>query len=293
MVNLLWGSKGEIEVKPTRQNLFLVKFPCSDLRDKVLETRPWHIQNRPLIIRKWESRLQALDFDLKKIPVWIHLSNVPLELFTRRGLSYIASVLGVPLYMDRFTASQQRLAFAKVCVELDASKEIPKEIKVEMKDGHLVYVQKTSNDAEPNETGKEVPSEAKIQDQAEKTNEVGESRGKIISEKSSQGKLGKGTSNIGNRFEVPSEVADQQDCSLSTQECCSSTQKGITMEEALNDARKPRVVAAGVAELIKTIQPKKKNNAGKKVARGGLGGNSTTPHNANPNMECERAKLLS
>ncbi|PPR83651.1 hypothetical protein GOBAR_AA37058 [Gossypium barbadense] len=34
---------------------------------------------------------------MDRLPVWIHLKHVPLELFTRGGLSYIASALGNPL----------------------------------------------------------------------------------------------------------------------------------------------------------------------------------------------------
>ncbi|XVE70927.1 hypothetical protein DITRI_Ditri10aG0109000 [Diplodiscus trichospermus] len=56
--------------------------------------------------------MSSLDFDLAKIPIRMHLRNVPLELFTRSGLSYIASAVGIPLYMDRITASYQRLVYA-------------------------------------------------------------------------------------------------------------------------------------------------------------------------------------
>ncbi|XVF63676.1 hypothetical protein PTKIN_Ptkin09bG0105500 [Pterospermum kingtungense] len=72
-------------------------------------------KNRPLLIRKWEPGMKSLNLNLNKVPIWVNLWNVPLELFSQQGLSYIASVLGVPLYMDRFTAEQERLAFAKVC----------------------------------------------------------------------------------------------------------------------------------------------------------------------------------
>ncbi|MFQ6671301.1 hypothetical protein Gotur_035896 [Gossypium turneri] len=60
------------------------------------------------------------------LPVWIHLKHVPLELFTGGGLSYIASALGNPLYMDRITASKQRLPYAKVCVELSVDQVLPR-----------------------------------------------------------------------------------------------------------------------------------------------------------------------
>ncbi|XVF78445.1 hypothetical protein PTKIN_Ptkin14bG0133800 [Pterospermum kingtungense] len=93
------------------------------------------IQNRPLILRKRELGLESLHFDLQKLPVWIHLYNVPLEAFNSTALSYIASALGMPLYIDRVTASQQRLTYAKICVKIDVTKAIPKVINVKMREG--------------------------------------------------------------------------------------------------------------------------------------------------------------
>ena len=42
--------------------------------------------------------------------------------------------------MDRITANQQRLAFVKICVEIEAYMEIPRSIKVGMRDGSVVIV---------------------------------------------------------------------------------------------------------------------------------------------------------
>ncbi|MBA0723535.1 hypothetical protein Golax_004108 [Gossypium laxum] len=47
------------------------------------------------------------------MPIWVKLSRVLLELFTQKGLSYIASALDTPLYMDNITALQQLLVYAK------------------------------------------------------------------------------------------------------------------------------------------------------------------------------------
>ncbi|GAB2275925.1 hypothetical protein Dimus_010671 [Dionaea muscipula] len=46
------------------------------------------------------------------------------------GLSKIASAIGIPLYLDRQTASGSRLAFTRVCVENDASEDFINEIPV-------------------------------------------------------------------------------------------------------------------------------------------------------------------
>ncbi|XVF82903.1 hypothetical protein PTKIN_Ptkin16aG0088300 [Pterospermum kingtungense] len=62
--------------------------------------------------------MKSLNLKLNEVLIWVNLWNVPLELSSQQGLSYIASVLGVPLYMDRIAAEQEHLAFAKVRVKV-------------------------------------------------------------------------------------------------------------------------------------------------------------------------------
>ncbi|XVE86106.1 hypothetical protein DITRI_Ditri18aG0009800 [Diplodiscus trichospermus] len=77
---------------------------------------------------------------MSKILIRIQLKSVPLELFTHKGLSYIASAVGRPLYMDQITANQQRLAFAKVYVQVGASTVIPSFIEVKMSNRSTVSI---------------------------------------------------------------------------------------------------------------------------------------------------------
>ena len=56
LVNTLWGTDGEVHVKPVGVNLFIIQFPNVVARDRVLESGPWHIQNKPLIVRKMGAR---------------------------------------------------------------------------------------------------------------------------------------------------------------------------------------------------------------------------------------------
>ncbi|PPD95544.1 hypothetical protein GOBAR_AA36069 [Gossypium barbadense] len=83
---------------------------------------------------------KSLNFSMNQMPVWVHLSNIPLELFTSKSLSYIASALGNPLYMDSITANQQRLAFAKVCFEMNANLVVPRFVEVELQDGSVAFI---------------------------------------------------------------------------------------------------------------------------------------------------------
>lgn len=77
---------------------------------------------------------------MNRMPVWDHLSNIPLELFTSKGLSYIASALGNPLYMDSITANWQRLAYAKMCFEMNANLVVARFVEVELQDGSVAFI---------------------------------------------------------------------------------------------------------------------------------------------------------
>ncbi|KAK8628586.1 hypothetical protein V6N13_009173 [Hibiscus sabdariffa] len=74
------------------------------------------------------------------MPIWLQLYNVPLELYSRKGLSYITSALGSPLYMDSVTTSKERLGFVKVCVEIEAEVQIPKTVDVVRRDDSIVTI---------------------------------------------------------------------------------------------------------------------------------------------------------
>ena len=46
MVNVLWGKDGEIDIRSARQNLFVIQFQNVTMKDRMVESGPWHIQNK-------------------------------------------------------------------------------------------------------------------------------------------------------------------------------------------------------------------------------------------------------
>ncbi|XVF48419.1 hypothetical protein PTKIN_Ptkin03bG0188700 [Pterospermum kingtungense] len=85
--------------------------------------------------------MSELEFNMTKMLVWVLFKNVPLEFFTQRGLGYIASAMGLPQYMDRFTAERKILEYARICVEVDVTKKISKVIEVVRRNGTVVPVE--------------------------------------------------------------------------------------------------------------------------------------------------------
>lgn len=74
-------------------------------------------------MKKWQPNLSLLKEELQKVPLWVRFYGLPLEFLTATGLSYIASAIGKPLHADRMTSSKKRISYARICVEVDASKD--------------------------------------------------------------------------------------------------------------------------------------------------------------------------
>ncbi|GAV66802.1 DUF4283 domain-containing protein [Cephalotus follicularis] len=73
--------------------------------------------------------------DCKTIPIWVKLTRIPVQYWTKLGLSYIASVLGKPLHMDANTTKRHALSFARVCIDMEATSTFPDNIVLELQDG--------------------------------------------------------------------------------------------------------------------------------------------------------------
>ncbi|XVE88088.1 hypothetical protein DITRI_Ditri19aG0040500 [Diplodiscus trichospermus] len=93
IAKIMWGKESDVKVRPASTNLFLIQFSNENVRDRVIEEEQWHIQNKPLIVRRWEPGMMSLDLDLTKVPVWIYLRQVPLELFTNVEIDVKTEVL--------------------------------------------------------------------------------------------------------------------------------------------------------------------------------------------------------
>ncbi|GKC42552.1 zinc knuckle CX2CX4HX4C containing protein [Tanacetum coccineum] len=81
----------------------------------VLENRPWLVEGKPLFVHKWEAGM-----DMEKL---------------EPGISRIASRVGNPIIMDRITTSMckkgyGRAIYARVLIEVDASKELVENVEV-------------------------------------------------------------------------------------------------------------------------------------------------------------------
>ncbi|KAL2248487.1 UNVERIFIED_CONTAM: hypothetical protein Sindi_2701000 [Sesamum indicum] len=73
--------------------------------------------------------------DIRLTPVWATLPSLPLECWHPNALGKIDSRIGTPIAMDSLTMKMERVSYARILVEVDASKKLIKQVEFVMPNG--------------------------------------------------------------------------------------------------------------------------------------------------------------
>lgn len=139
IVNKIWplgDSSIKIDVFPV--NEVTVKFRIKDMatRKRILRRGMWNIANIPMVLSKWSPVVEEEEEEeIKVVPMWITMKNVPHRMFSWKGLGFIASAVGKPKRLHPDTILCTSFEEAKVFVEADMTKELPKSHRFKSKLG--------------------------------------------------------------------------------------------------------------------------------------------------------------
>ncbi|RZC92530.1 hypothetical protein C5167_029763 [Papaver somniferum] len=129
MAEELWEVKGKFSTFSIGNGFYLFKFGCAEDKIRVLESADlWQIQQRQLILREWDYKLNFDRTEMTSLPIWVKIYNLPLFLWNTCFLSKIGSGLGIPLYADRKTNNLERLAYAMLCIEVKPHTSLPENL---------------------------------------------------------------------------------------------------------------------------------------------------------------------
>lgn len=84
-----------------------------------------------LTISKWQPYFNPSDCKIENALVWLRLPGLPVEFFNKDLLMEIGSVVGRPVKVDDYTINGTRGKYARVCVELDLSRTLVPQIKLQ------------------------------------------------------------------------------------------------------------------------------------------------------------------
>ncbi|KAL0697987.1 hypothetical protein Bca4012_054109 [Brassica carinata] len=127
IVNKIWTSDKSHMVEVYEIDSTTMKFRILDsaMRGRVLRRGMWNLAEVPVVMTEWKPFADKEDLH-SSVPLWIHLKNVPLNMFSWKGLSFATSPIGVPVKLHPDTALCKDLKVAKVFVKADLTKALPR-----------------------------------------------------------------------------------------------------------------------------------------------------------------------
>ncbi|GKA85885.1 zinc knuckle CX2CX4HX4C containing protein [Tanacetum coccineum] len=117
-----WAKHGLKRIMMNSKGFFFFKFDSRAGLEAVLEGGPWLIRKSPIILKKWSMDTRLLKEELTRIPIWVKLHDVPIQVFEEDGISLIATFIGKPVMLDSYTSSMcndswGRSSFARCLIE--------------------------------------------------------------------------------------------------------------------------------------------------------------------------------
>jgi len=115
----------------------LFQFDNESSRDSVMDGGPYTVFGRPLMLKAMPPFFEFDDQNVSFMPVWVNLPALPLECWTSAALSIICSKIGKPISTDAITATRGQFSYARVLIEIDASKDLVKSVPFKLPSGKL------------------------------------------------------------------------------------------------------------------------------------------------------------
>ncbi|XP_075081709.1 uncharacterized protein LOC107826912 [Nicotiana tabacum] len=146
------SSLGKFLVKPQiyyhNDDYFVIRFSNVEERDQVLYSGPHTVNNRPIIMKAWSADFNLHDEILKTIPLWVRFPNLPLNCWSMKALSKLGSALRNRVYADECTTEAMRISYARMLIEMDVTKPLPRTMKLQDPKGKIIQ-QEITYDWEP------------------------------------------------------------------------------------------------------------------------------------------------
>ncbi|KAL6569186.1 hypothetical protein OROHE_003467 [Orobanche hederae] len=105
-------------------------FKSQSDRDKVSSGGPYSVGGHTLLLKELPEWFKFGEDDIKTAPIWVILPNLPLECWSPKILSRIASKVGTPLVTDKLTKTMQRISYARLLVDVDVTKNLLNSVEI-------------------------------------------------------------------------------------------------------------------------------------------------------------------
>ncbi|CAM8935050.1 unnamed protein product [Rhodiola kirilowii] len=140
--NLLAATKISVSEDVWRKSVLewmFTLFAKEEDSNRILNLGPWSFDNRSLVLKPWSPDENYERESVTALPIWVRFPGLNLHMRCEEILSMIASTVGKPLRTDGFTATSEKLYYARVLIEVYASKELKREVGIKRPRGTNYY----------------------------------------------------------------------------------------------------------------------------------------------------------
>ncbi|CAH9086538.1 unnamed protein product, partial [Cuscuta epithymum] len=124
------GFKGGFHLGLLEKKHVLIRFDLEEDYIRCWNRQKWDIYGNVMKVTKWSPDFQP-NVESPIVPVWLTFEGLPIHLHDKRAMFVIASLIGTPLKLDIATTTLARPSLARVCVELDLTKEMPSKVWIQ------------------------------------------------------------------------------------------------------------------------------------------------------------------
>lgn len=125
--------------------IFIFRFQKKEDMDWVLEESHRMFWGCFFILRKWQPRMKLDKSSLNSMHIWVTLLDLDLQFWSADMLSCIVSQIARPCHTDKLMTQMEggigngRLSYARILVEVDASKALKGQIILRNEMGKKLY----------------------------------------------------------------------------------------------------------------------------------------------------------
>ncbi|XP_074293049.1 uncharacterized protein LOC141619947 [Silene latifolia] len=124
LVTKSWNHVVTPEVLYFAKGWFYFRFASEEDCEKIMNDS-WNMNGFPLILKNWSTTVVEELHAAPLVPVRVKFPHLDPCLWSSKGLSKVASFVGRPICADEFTTNKSKLAFARILIEVDLSKDLP------------------------------------------------------------------------------------------------------------------------------------------------------------------------
>lgn len=112
-----------------------------NIRSQLLRRGMWNLAGISVVLSKWTPHIEEASPKMKSVPLWVHLRNVPMDMFSWKRVSFIANAVGEPVRLHSDTAQCLDFKLAKLFVNADLTKNLPKVMNFTSSEGEDALVE--------------------------------------------------------------------------------------------------------------------------------------------------------